>query len=125
MKQARNFISQRKNLSANVKKELQYFKLDENFKLEELRKKYLFLAKLYHPDSIKNDNFTSENFNALKNNYDKLKVYYEMREKLIEMEQNIEDDGTIITEKQSLDWPEEISQPNKKEIIKELSKKIF
>lgn len=121
----KNFTSQRKNLSSNVKKELQYFKLDENFKLEDLRKKYLFLAKLYHPDSIKNDTFTSESFNELRHNYEKLKVYYEMREKLLEMEKNVEDDGTIITEKGTFEWPEEINQPGRQEIIKELSNKYI
>lgn len=119
--QSRNFISQRKNLSSNVQNELQYFKLKDDFKLDDLRKKYLFLAKLYHPDSVKNDVYTSENFNVLRNNYEKLKVYYDIREKLIEMENNIEEDGTIITERQSFEWPDEIYQPEKQEIIKELS----
>ncbi len=45
-----------------------------------------------------------------------------MREKLVEMEKNIEEDGTIVTERQSFEWPEEIGQPEKQEIIKELSK---
>jgi hypothetical protein len=126
--QQKNFLSQRKKLVLNIKTELDYFKLDENFKLENLRKKYLFFAKLYHPDIVNSDKKSGENFNLLKNNYEKLKVYCEMRDKLGEIEKNIEEDGTIILETYEMNWSNVITQPEKQEIIKELCKffyKIF
>jgi hypothetical protein len=119
--QKKNFLSQRKKLAANVKSELDYFKLDENFKLDNLRKKYLFFAKLYHPDIVNSDKKSGENFTLLKNNYEKLKIYCEMRDKLGEIEKNIEDNGTIVLETYEVNWSNLITQPEKQEIIKEIS----
>lgn len=77
---------------------------------------------MYHPDSAQSDNFTGESFNILRNNYEKLKAYCEMRDKLIDLEKNIEEDGTILTDRYEFEWPDAVGQPEKHEIMKELSK---
>lgn len=52
----KNYFKLKHNiLSPKIKTDMQLLKLKEDFSPIELRQKYLSLAKLYHPDIIKND----------------------------------------------------------------------
>jgi hypothetical protein len=52
----RNYFKLKDNiLSPKIRNDMQILKLNEGFSSNELKQKYLSLAKLYHPDVIKND----------------------------------------------------------------------
>jgi len=74
----RKLESKRINLLKVFHKDLLYFKVDRNFEINDLRKKYLQLAKLYHPDTKQETNSNFE-FNKLQNSYDRLKIFYDLR----------------------------------------------
>ncbi len=78
--------NKRINLTNIFKNELQYFKLEADFEVNELRKRYLTLAKLYHPDLVKSDQDANFKFNKLQNSYERLKTYHELRIELISLE---------------------------------------
>jgi hypothetical protein len=87
----------------------------------------LYKAKLYHPD-VKNDKYSHNHFSKLQNYYEKLKQYIEIREKLKEMEKNIDENGTIILEKTGNIFTQEESnnyQEERRDIIQKICKFIF
>lgn len=54
--QEKNYFKLKENLlSPKIKHDMQLLKLKDGFSENELRQKYLSLAKLYHPDVISND----------------------------------------------------------------------
>lgn len=126
-KQTDYFLSQRMKLVDKFEKDLNYFKFEENFELIDLKKKYLTLAKLYHPDTKTNDAFSTIQFNKLQESYERLKIFCELREKISERENNISDDGTIILEKGEYGNFSELfeDQMERREVIHRLCKKSF
>jgi curved DNA-binding protein CbpA len=55
----------------------------------------IYIAKLYHPDIRKNDKFSNAQFAKLSENYERLKEYHEFRGKLTDLENNVDDDGSV------------------------------
>jgi hypothetical protein len=115
----------RNELTDNFKKDLLYFKFNENFQLIDLRKKYLELAKLYHPDMRNLDTYSNIQFNKLQESYERLKLFCELREKIQEMEENLlnNSQGIVIDEMSFSNFEENIDrQLSKKEYIEMLCK---
>lgn len=75
---------------------------------------------MYHPD-IKADKLSHSQFNKLQDSYERLKVYIEMRDKLREMENNVDENGTIIIESSTFNIEEKYQQ-DKSEVIQRLRK---
>lgn len=60
----RNYFKLKENiLSPKIIKDMQILKLKDGFSENELRQKYLSLAKLYHPDVISNDKHVNNYLN--------------------------------------------------------------
>jgi hypothetical protein len=120
------FESKRISLIDTVKNELSFFKLDSDFEINDLRHKYLTLgiyylkvAKLYHPDVRKNDMFSNMQFTKIQETYEKLKVYCEIRDDLLEKEDNVDDKGNIFVSEIAVDFNQYYAE-DKKDVIKQL-----
>jgi len=104
------------------KPDLFYFKLQEDFDVNELRKKYLELAKLYHPDLRTNDEFSNFQFNKLKDSYERLKRFAELRDELVKMQ----NEGSVTFTLNEYEQENLIKKryDEKDEYIKNLCKKV-
>jgi hypothetical protein len=78
--------SKRIDLVKIYKNDLFYFKFEENFDINDLRKKYLELAKLYHPDLRSNDEYANMQFNKLQDSYERLKRFSDLRDEIQKLE---------------------------------------
>lgn len=77
----------------NIYKSYEILELSENATLEEVKKAYHKLAKIYHPDKIndlKKKNEYEKKFKLIKNAYDTLIDYYKNKNNIFEKEQENE-----------------------------------
>lgn len=87
--------TKRINLAKVYQNDLYYFRFDENFEINELRKKYLQLAKQYHPDMKSTDSSTNLKFTKLQQSYERLKTFQELRSELIKLEAEYISEGIL------------------------------
>jgi hypothetical protein len=87
--------TKRINLAKVYQNDLYYFRFDENFEINELRKKYLQLAKQYHPDMKSTDSSANLKFNKLQQSYERLKTFHELRSELINLESEFISEGSL------------------------------
>lgn len=126
--------SKKINLEKIYKQDLQFLKIKEDFEINELRKKYLQFAKLYHPDTKLQDSYTSNKFSKLQQSYERLKIYHELRQELNNLESECKTKGELSPEAKKIF--EEMNEENymdgslnnnisKDEFIKQLCKYIL
>eukprot|EP00340_Litonotus_pictus_P007638 CAMPEP_0170518286 /NCGR_PEP_ID=MMETSP0209-20121228/4013_1 /TAXON_ID=665100 ORGANISM="Litonotus pictus, Strain P1" /NCGR_SAMPLE_ID=MMETSP0209 /ASSEMBLY_ACC=CAM_ASM_000301 /LENGTH=209 /DNA_ID=CAMNT_0010803789 /DNA_START=166 /DNA_END=792 /DNA_ORIENTATION=- len=68
------------NLDKLFSKDIQKFKLSKDFSQSDLKAKYFFMSKQYHPDVRRNDITATKTFQEIMESYERLKIYYELRE---------------------------------------------
>ena len=90
--------SKKINLVKIYQQDLQFLKIKEDFEINELRKKYLQFAKLYHPDTKQQDSYSNNKFSKLQQSYERLKVYHELRQDLDNLEIEYKSKGELSPE---------------------------
>jgi hypothetical protein len=87
--------------------DLNYFKYDENFNIDELRKKYQFTLKLYQCEVIEGnkDYHLIAQYYELQQRYERLKFYSDLRDQLINL-----DKGVNVNTLYSIEWLTNINQ---------------